>query len=74
MNHIKRWRLLVGLVILLFLIEYSPLVIPQGQYKPILFGFPYSLWLGILFAILVVFLTYIGSKIYLKVIGEEIEK
>jgi hypothetical protein len=71
MSYLKRWRLLVGLVVLLFLIEYSPLLIPQGQYKPILFGFPYSLWLGILCAMLVVFLTYIGSKIYPKVIDEE---
>ena len=74
MRYLKRWRFLVGLVILLFLIEYSPLVIPQGQFKPLFFGFPYSLWLGILFAILVVSLTYIGSKIYLKVIDEEIEQ
>lgn len=74
MTYQKRWRLLVMLIVILFLIEYSPLVIPQGEYTPFAIGIPYSLWLGILFATLVVFLTYIGSRIFMKVIGEGSDK
>jgi len=70
MDYLKRWRVLIGLLIFLFFIEYSPLVIPEGRSKPALFGVPFSLWLGIIFTTLVVLLTYIGSKIYMKVIEE----
>ena len=74
MTNQKRWRLLVILVVILFFIEYSPLVIPQGEYTPLAFGLPYSLWLGILFATLVVFLTYIGSRFFMDMIGEEADQ
>lgn len=71
MSYLNRWRLLVGLVVVLFFIEYSPLVIPPGEYKPMVFGIPFSLWLGTIFTIIVVALTYVGSKVYSKVIEEE---
>jgi hypothetical protein len=71
MKYLNRWRLLVALVILIFIIEYSPLVIPKGRYNPTLDGLPFSLWLGIILTILVVSLTYIGSKLYMKIIEEE---
>ena len=58
-------------MIILFFIEYSSLVIPPGEYTPMIFGIPFSLWLGMIFTVLVVSLTYVGSKIYSKVIEEE---
>ncbi len=70
MYYLKRWRWLIVLVCIIGLIEYSPLIIPEGKYEPTLFGIPFSLWLGMIFTILVVLLTYLGSKIYLKVIEE----
>jgi hypothetical protein len=71
MNYINRWRLLIASVILIFFIEYSPLVIPKGRYHPTLDGIPFSLWVGILLTIVVVSLTYIGSKLYSKIIEGE---
>ena len=70
MYYLKLWRWLIVLVCIIGLIEYSPLIIPAGKYEPALFGIPFSLWLGMIFTILVVLLTYLGSKIYLKVIEE----
>jgi len=71
MKYLNRWRILIALVVLIFFIEYSPLVIPKGRYHPAIDGLPFSLWLGIILAILVVSLTYIGSKLYMKIIEEE---
>ena len=71
MSYLNRWRLLTGLVIFIFFIEYSPLVIPAGKFTPTLFGIPFSLWMGVLFTVLVVWLTYMGAKIYARKIEQE---
>jgi hypothetical protein len=46
------------------LITYTPAIIPAGRINPILMGLPYTLWMGILLTIILVTLTYIGSKVY----------
>ena len=71
MNDFNRWRTLVAIIILLFLFEYSPMVIPSGQYHPMLVGVPYSLWLGMLGAALGVFLTYLAAKAHRKAFGKD---
>ena len=73
MNYFNRWRMLVAVMILLFLIEYSPLVISSGQYKPMLLGIPFSLWLGVIGTVLGVFLTYLAAKTHRKAFGEDKE-
>jgi len=73
MNHINRWRIIVAAMILLFFIEFSPLVIPEGQYKPMFFGIPFSLWLGIIGAALGVLLTFFLARIHRKTFGEDTE-
>lgn len=63
-NKVKlRWYVVVSAVILLTVITFTPLVTPVGQYKPELFGFPYTLWTGIVVGILLVSLTIYGSTI-----------
>jgi hypothetical protein len=59
-----RWRICVLLVILLMILTFTPLVIPQGVYRPRLFGLPYSLWLSGIITILLVVLTYLGSRVH----------
>ncbi len=71
MNYLNHWRMLVAVMILLLFIEYSPLVLPAGQYKPMLFGIPFSLWLGIIGTALGVFLTYLAAKAHRKAFGED---
>ncbi|MGM0532618.1 MAG: hypothetical protein ACQER7_14820 [Bacteroidota bacterium] len=63
-NKVKlRWYVVVSAVILLTVVTFTPLVTPVGQYKPELFGFPYTLWAGIVVGILLVLLTIYGSTI-----------
>ena len=60
----KYWRILRVLVIALCLLTFTPFVIPEGVYKPELFGIPYSLWTSFLITVALVFLTYLGTKVH----------
>ncbi|MEQ6119202.1 hypothetical protein [Reichenbachiella sp. MALMAid0571] len=63
-NKSLYWNLCIAGVILVSILSFTPLVLPVGIYEPMLFGVPYSLWMGILVAILLVFLTYLGTKVH----------
>ncbi len=69
----KYWRILRVIVIVLCLLTFTPLVIPEGIYKPELFGVPYSLWTSFLITVTLVFLTYLGTKAHRGVDEEEVE-
>ncbi|MDH5397165.1 MAG: hypothetical protein OEX02_03415 [Cyclobacteriaceae bacterium] len=58
------WRLCVAAAIIVCGLSFTPLAIPAGQHQPWLFGMPYSLWMGILLTILMVVLTWLGSKVH----------
>ena len=58
------WRICSALVIILTIIVFTPLVIPQNVYKPILLGIPYSLWTSFLITVALVTITFIGTKIH----------
>ena len=59
------WRICVALVIVIIAVTFSPLVLNTGKIKPQLFGFPFTLWFGILLTVLLIVLTYIGGKVSL---------
>ncbi len=70
----KYWRLCCWLAVFLSLITFTPLILPQGISKPALLGIPYSLWTTFLITILLVVLTYLGSKVHPGVEnGKEVE-
>ena len=54
----------IVIFIILTIISFSPLIIPQGQFKPELFGIPYTMWTGFLITISLVVLTFIGTKLH----------
>lgn len=60
----KYWTLCAVLVIVLMVLAYTPLMIPKGVYKPMILGIPYSLWTSFLITVILVTLTYIGSKVH----------
>ncbi len=60
----RYWKICIGLALLLTILTFTPLVIPAGVYKPILFGLPYTLWTTILVTILYVVLTFVGSRVH----------
>lgn len=65
MKRDKRyWRICTILVLVLVVLGYTPLMIPHGIYKPMIFGLPYSLWASFLVTVALVVLTYIGSKVH----------
>ena len=67
------WRILRTAAIILCLLVFTPLVIPQGVYKPELFGVPYSLWTSFLITVALVVLTYLGTKVHRSNDEEEVE-
>jgi hypothetical protein len=42
----------------------TPLVIPHGRHQPMLAGIPYTLWMGFVVAILLVVVTWLGTKVH----------
>lgn len=67
MNSSKKmsaWRITIVCAVILTIIIFSPLVIPQGVYKPELFGMPYTLWSSVLATIMYVVLTFIGTRVH----------
>lgn len=71
MNKAKYWKICCGLVIILSLLTFTPLVIPIGEYEPMLFGVPYSLWTSFIITVLLVVLTFIGTIVHPGVHREE---
>lgn len=58
------WRLCYAAVVVLSVITFTPLVTPQGVFRPVLFGIPYTLWMGILITIGLVVLTFVATHVY----------
>jgi len=63
-KSIRAWKICIAIFILLTIISFSPLIIPQGQFKPELFGIPYSFWTSFLITVLLVVLTLIGMLVH----------
>ena len=60
----KYWSICTVLVIILGVVVYTPLITPNGIYKPTLAGIPYSLWTSFLITVALVVLTSIGTKVH----------
>ena len=63
-NHLLYWRLCCVAVVVLWILTLTPVVKPEGVFSPKLMGLPYTLWMSMLVAFLMVLLTYIGSKVH----------
>jgi hypothetical protein len=61
-NNKRIWQLCVAAVILIIIFTFSPMVIAPGKVSPVLFGLPYTLWMGILLTIALVVITLIGGN------------
>lgn len=56
--------LTILMALLVVVISFTPLVIPEHTYLPALFGLPYSLWMGIGMTVVLVFLTWVATRIH----------
>jgi hypothetical protein len=64
----KRKKLFLNLLTLaavaLSCITFTPLVMPYGRHEPTLLNFPYTLWTGLIVALLLVLLTWLAVRIH----------
>ena len=51
-------------IVLLCVVAFSPLIIPTGVSEPELWGIPRTLWAGMLVYVLMVILTFIGTRVH----------
>ena len=58
------YKVLIAAAIVLACITFTPLVMPYGVYKPTLLSFPYTLWTGLIVALLFVLITYLAVRIH----------
>lgn len=63
-THKRGWRICIAIFIILSVISFTPLVLPQEVYKPELFGIPYTLWISFLITLAFVLLTYVGTRLH----------
>ena len=67
MNRKKNSRaygVLMALAIVLAILTFTPLVMPYGKYLPTLLHLPYTLWTGLLVAVLFVCLTWLAVRLH----------
>ena len=57
-----RYSVLILLAVLLSVLTFTPLVMPYGKHLPSFLHLPYTLWTGILVAILLVCLTWLTVR------------
>jgi hypothetical protein len=58
------WYLCCAGMVLLTVLTFTPLVVPVGEYEPMVLGMPLTLWAGMLIALLMVVLIYVGTQVY----------
>ena len=63
-THIKSrlYNVLILLALLLAVLTFTPLVMPYGVHQPSLLHLPYTLWTGLIVAILLVCLTWLAVR------------
>lgn len=57
------WFICIILFIATAVITFSPLVIAYKETKPLLWGMPRTLWLGILSSLIFIFITLLGANV-----------
>jgi uncharacterized membrane protein len=65
------WLIIKTMIIIITFMIFTPIVTPNGEYNPELFGMPYTLWTGMLIYIILVILNIIGVTVHSKIYMEE---
>ena len=58
------WKICCISAVSLVIITFTPIITPPGVHKPELLGIPFTLWAGILIAVGLVLLTFIGTQVH----------
>ena len=63
-NKRLAWHLCIAAMILLSVLAFTPLIIPEGTFSPTIAGVPRTIWAGIALYIVMVVITYIGTRVH----------
>lgn len=58
------WKVCRILVVVSIFLTFSPLITPSGKHDPFFLGMPYTLWVGILEAFILVSITWLATKVH----------
>ncbi len=58
------WAFCKIAVLILLVLTFTPLITPSGKYEPSLMGLPYTLWVGMIQAIILVGITWLGTQVH----------
>ena len=64
MKKSRSYNVLAVLAVLLAVLTFTPLVMPYGKHQPAFLHLPYTLWTGLLVAILFVCLTWLAMRMH----------
>ncbi len=64
------WLIVKIMIIIISIMVFTPIVTPNGEYNPELFGLPYTLWTGMLVYIILFSLNIIGVTVHSKIYKE----
>lgn len=64
MNRNTVWKICGATVAILVVLTFTPLVTPPHQADPFFLGMPYTLWVGIILSLVLLFLTVLGSLVH----------
>ena len=53
MKYPAMWKVALTIFFFLIVISFSPIVIPENVFKPLFFGLPRTLWMGITISFLI---------------------
>ena len=58
------WRLCKISIGVMIILTFTPLFTPSGIHEPTFIGMPYTLWIGIIEAFVLVTITWIGTQVH----------
>ncbi len=58
------WKICYTAVLAIAILTFTPLVTPDNQFEPTLWGIPYTLWVGLLITFILLLITIIGSIVH----------
>ncbi len=64
MRNKTYWVICKIAVLIFLLLTFTPVITPQGIHKPHVMGLPYTLWVGMIQAIVLVGITWFATKIH----------
>ena len=63
-SQVTPWTICKIAVGIFIVLTFTSLITPSGVYKPEFLGMPYTLWVGIIEAFILVGITWFGTKVH----------